>query len=110
MNAKEAKPNSVDEISTGGNDLEEVTIGNLPLNHAHSACKEQTLVVGRGKRSCRQQKGPQVKERARSSKKKHQLHAGKRRLRLFCVGPGHWFPSCHMEPGEMSAKSNFVSR
>jgi hypothetical protein len=83
MNAKEAKPDGVDEVSTGGNDLEEVTIRNLPLNHAHSTRKEQTLVVGRGKRSCRQEKGPQVKEQTRSSKKKHKVHAGKGRLRLL---------------------------
>jgi hypothetical protein len=40
MNAEEAKPNGVDEISTGCNYFEEVTIRNLPLNHAHSAGKE----------------------------------------------------------------------
>ena len=108
MNAKQAKPNGVDEFCTGGDDLEEVTIRNLPVKDAHSARKEQTLVVGRGKRSCRQQKCPQVKEHTGSSKKKRQVHAGKRRLRLLCLMPAHRFPSCHMEPVEMSARSNYL--
>src|SRR5579859_7175355 len=91
MNAKGAKPNCIHEIGTGCNDLEEITIRNLALKDAHSACKEQTLIVGRGKRSCRQEKGPQIKKHTGAGKKNHKVHAGKRRLRLLCCQILHRF-------------------
>ncbi len=89
MNAKDAKSNGIDEIGTRCNDLEEVTIRNLALKDAHRARKEQTLVAGCGKRSCRQEKGPQVKEHTGAGEKNRQVQAGKGGLRLLCCETFH---------------------